>query len=499
MTNKILPHSIIGGSALILVFLLLPYGPGVSPDSTAYLQVADNILKNKGLINYSGNFVNHWPPLYPVALGLFCKITFLPVLKAGIFFNTILLVVSCYFFLSILRMLTIKPGIVYITLAMLPASLAFTVYSMYWSETLFIPLFLASLFYLLKWKKNPTAKYLVISGIWSGLFFLTRYAGAGCIGGMGLIVLWMSGSVKSKIKNGILFSIPTLLISIPWFVYSALIGGNSTDRVTKFHPVGLDKVVLSAKTVASWFTGASAAYKVWGIPLFLIAAGLLGYLLLKNGKETRKNLILHRRSMILMMLLIVTYYVLLLVSISFFDAMTPLDHRMLSPLFPLLLLLLAIILQVAFTSTNQQTVRKGICIIFVFLMPFASYPIWKEHYQNGNCYTGRAFTNSPTLEYAKKNIHKNIYSNGDDLILFYTRKQVLELPSDHNPFSETDNSRFKTDVSTLFKDVTQHQYEIIYFNNIDWRTYNMAKDSVLTLFKDQSVTYFKDGFVIRKK
>ncbi len=152
LINYLLPIIFICLFALIVVSVITPYGSATTPDSISYLDCASNIKKGNGIVFTDHSLINAnkrsfnkltwWPPMYAVALALF----------SSNISNTI----SASYLSSFL--LFISAGIVYLILSAsirwyvaLIAALLFcislpilTTYTYAWSETLFIPMLLLS-------------------------------------------------------------------------------------------------------------------------------------------------------------------------------------------------------------------------------------------------------------------------------------------------------------------------------------------------------------------
>jgi hypothetical protein len=64
--------------AILVVWLATPFGIGITPDSTVYLDAAQNLLKSRGLIALTadGEFqpLTHYPPLYPAVLAFLARV-----------------------------------------------------------------------------------------------------------------------------------------------------------------------------------------------------------------------------------------------------------------------------------------------------------------------------------------------------------------------------------------------------------------------------------------
>lgn len=500
MKQKLIPHIIIFLIVLCFVFLTIPYGLGVSPDSVFYIQVANNISLHKGIVNDAGQFVNHWPPGYTLTLGFLKNLTGLSIATLGICLNALLLAANGYLFLCILKALKLKRSFMYMGIITLLCSLPFTVYRMFWSETLFIPLLLATFLYVLKWHQYQKGKYLIVAGIISGFFFLTRYAGAGFMSGFIIIIFFNSKHLKTKITNSLLYTLPILFICLPWFVYSKIMSDTGTDRHMVFHFIEIDKLITSLKTVTSWFTGSTMQYKLIGLPLLCIILALSVIIFSKHHTVFKNKMISYQKEIKMVLLIMSAYYFFLLISISFFDALTPLDHRMLAPLFPFILILMLFVLQIVSELSKNKYYGNTLFLLFLLLIPYTSFPIWKEHYAAGTEYTGKVFKDSKMLAYAREHQDQILYSNANELINFYFPINSIETPSTQNPFSNTDNTEYQKDIEQLYNDVVYHNASIIYFDLVaEWRPFLITKEELMTLFKNEAVIYFEDGFIIRKK
>lgn len=63
------------------------YGPGLSTDGARYLSTAENIAAGKGIIDYLGLPLINWPPLYPLILAAFHRLTGVDVFVIGQIIN----------------------------------------------------------------------------------------------------------------------------------------------------------------------------------------------------------------------------------------------------------------------------------------------------------------------------------------------------------------------------------------------------------------------------
>lgn len=70
--NNLVPLCALAALAAVVVWLATPFGIGVTPDSTVYIDAAHNLLHGRGVVvlTASGEVkpLNHYPPLYPAVL-----------------------------------------------------------------------------------------------------------------------------------------------------------------------------------------------------------------------------------------------------------------------------------------------------------------------------------------------------------------------------------------------------------------------------------------------
>ena len=137
-------------TALFLIFLL-PMGPGITPDSVAYQEVALNIMKGRGPVNHQGHFVNHWPPLYPAMLALTALLSGLDLPSAAMLLQGLLFFLYILLLFRISRQCKFSPALsvlLVLVCCVLPGMFNF---SRQMSEGLFNTLLLALLAPLVPW------------------------------------------------------------------------------------------------------------------------------------------------------------------------------------------------------------------------------------------------------------------------------------------------------------------------------------------------------------
>ena len=242
---------------LVKIFFVLHIpSPFIFSDETAYSKIALSFFESKTFAP-GGSPAAYPLPLYPVLLStayVFGDITAAyPVMKIINAFLSSLLLIPV--FLIAKEFITEKKSIIVAFLSsLLPASFAFSATVM--SENLFYPLFMFSLFFMLKSITKGDKKWDILCGLFIGLSVLTK------LHGLALLI-------------SLLFA---LLIK---GVYMISLEDNIKIKVQKIFRVFIDKwcIFLSSAVVAApWFlrTGYYFGFSITGLTggTFGIASGL---------------------------------------------------------------------------------------------------------------------------------------------------------------------------------------------------------------------------------
>lgn len=194
-------------------------GIGVSPDSIVYISTAANI-HDHGVINDFTNMpVMDFPVLYPIFLSGVMFLTGHSILQCGPVLDGLLfagLIWLCGWLME--RFSTPSKWYKWTLLLFIVLSpCLLEVYSMIWSETIFL---LLSLFFIIacyRYFRSHSIGSLVTAGIIAGLACITRYAGVSLIAMGGLLMLcdgglpFRKGSIQKKLGHMALFTIISLL------------------------------------------------------------------------------------------------------------------------------------------------------------------------------------------------------------------------------------------------------------------------------------------------
>jgi hypothetical protein len=487
------------GCSLIL-FTTRDNNLSIDADGKAYVLVSRNILDGKGVVNDQGQLVRQWPPFYPIVLAGFSGLTGTDGLVAGRYLNAVLMALLILVFNSILSRQNVKPALMVFLNLLLLFSLPLTIYAWFYSEGLFMVLLLSALYFIFRWTDDNKKITLIITGLIGGLSLVTRYAGIGFAGGFALyILLFRPGKVKTRITNLGIYISSLVIMLIPWLIYIQMMG-TSMNRGLVFHPISLSKFLSMFSTLISWIAPNMIFAAVGGV-LFLI----LVYLAVREYPRFKEILQHtyreHKGYYNVLMLAAGSYILFLFVSISFWDAGSPLNDRMMTPVFPLLLLLLPVFLKGAFSSRYFKVITILVCVFMLLGGSLVSSAFWKEHYTIGHGYTSRAWQDSETLDYVRKHPCCDIYSNVDDAIYLLIPELKFEtrpVPSWFNYMTMTTYDSFEDDLARMKNQVDSGKAQIVYFHNID-RSYLVQAEQLLAMFEGYDILSLEDGFILNRR
>jgi len=491
--------------ACVLIFLAsYRYNLGVSSDSAKYIEVSKSIKEMAGVVNNNGKLVQHWPPLYPVVLAISSGLTGLSSLQTGKYLNAIFIALFFVVFNVLLRGISINNFLSVLVNLLLLFSLPLTVFSMFWSEGLFMLLLLTFLVFFLRWIDLDKRHLLIISGIVAGLMILTKYSALGFIGGtLFYLLAFRKDGLKSKLINVLFFTVSMVVILLPWIIYTQIAGEKMMIRTFAFHPVALHHIKEMGRTFSLWILPEYIGLNDYIFPTILIGISLLMLVVIfrySDYKNTLSNInYFDRNYIILLLTLILSYLLFLFISISFFDAQTPLDNRILSPLFPLILLFISPFLRWIFHDQRLRILCLIIITVLILSTSVNSYKAWHSHYLNGKGYTSNYWKNSETLQRIDEFDDYIVYSNGPDVYKLYyngNKKSIFILPSRKNPNSLIKNEYYDLILSKMKKSIETGNSVLIYFEKVNWRKSHPPKEELQELLKDFDIIQFKDGFAI---
>ena len=464
-------------------------GIGISPDSVAYLSTANHFSDSFQFTDYNNLPLVNFPLGYPLLLGLVKIIFFTEVITAAPILNGLLLAAVLYTSSYLLLRANIKNS--FFRLLMLCFILSspgiLEVYTMLWSETVFVLLVLFFIVAFDQYLISEKTNWLLIAAIIASLACSVRYVGITLLMTGGLhILLYFQFNWRTKLKHiGLLAfvgcSLPLLNIIRNKLLTQTLAGVRQSSLKTV--QTNLQDFL---NVLGYWFPNSdndsSTTILIIGLLLIIMVLILLVYRLIQQ--QYFASII----TLLSLFILVYGGFLLFIASVSRFET---LSSRLLIPLYIPIVLLITYSFYAWINALNRY---KKAFIILVFSVWYAIGA--NHHYQThvfnwegiGYAgipgYTDDLWRGSPLLQFMKSH-HNNyqapIYSNANDAVFFLANIKAYPLPH--------------KDLSQEIQAFQQHQN--IY---LVWFEYGKNPDLIddvyiRTHFKEAKEWQFRDGSI----
>lgn len=213
-------HVVVAVVAAALVAFAIRRNPLLSPDSVTYLSAADRLRGGHGLVDFTGEPLTHFPPVFPLLLAPGGR----SLLWASIVGIVVAAVVAVLLY-DLLASRVRQPIALVATLVYACSQATMYFETTVWSETPYLVFALAMLGVL--GRGTVTMRRCAVAGLLAGLGFLTRYVGAGLVVAGLVIVLataFESGG-RSARRRAVAFLAPPGILAAGWVLRNLLTTG----------------------------------------------------------------------------------------------------------------------------------------------------------------------------------------------------------------------------------------------------------------------------------
>lgn len=453
INTKLLPITLVLLSSALgyLLFATTPHGLAQSPDSVGYLKGAQGLLQGLGFEYVS----NHWPPLYPLLISLVAYVTGGDVLIAARLLQAGILFSVCLLLTNLLSKSAVPqrwaPWVSLLVIAMPISSHAFY---FAWSEpvyVLFLLLNFICLFHIVS--QQQTDRFHILCyfflGFTASLAFLSRYIGITLIifdFAVLLLLLLLKNIYIKKIYIAIA-ALPLLLILLPWLIHGVAIAKQTTTREIFWHPIDLVQINGGLTTIGKWAFPWDPFATTSGLILGVVIIIFNCVVFLRSMKLRNEN-ILHRFQIIIIGYLFF-YITFLIFSISFIDQATPLDDRILFPVYICQCLSWAFCIPIQ--KPRFATFIVAIWVASLSLYALVDFNYWvRLNYFNGVELANRHLRNRAVLDYIKTcGANARIVTDTPWEFDLYLPQKTSWLPRDYDMTSGKKNYNYHKELERL--------------------------------------------------
>ncbi len=484
-------------------------GIGISPDSLVYIGAARNLADGAGLtIPFGGEpgMVNPMvsrAPFYAILIAGSSLAGVDPLagarwINALLFGANILLVGFLGFYLTRGAVWTAV-----LTAFLMMTSLAMlTIHAYAWSEAVFILLGIGGLFLLSRYLENGRFLWLLLAAICIGLANFTRYAGLPfiAVGGLG-ILLFDKRPWPRRLVNAAVFGILAVLPLVLWFYRNARVGGSAASREFVFHPIGRGHIIQAVDTLAAWLLIPPGFPGLVKIGAVVLLAGLVLFIAWLAHKQKQSDDLKDGPWYLaqLLALFVLIYPAFLVLSISFLDANTPLDDRILAPVFVAGILLVVYTIQILLNASHGRR-QIVVAVTAVGLLFGAIYLLNAVSWVRVNQGQGLGFSNrvwqDTEIEQAINQLPADalIYSNAPGIVYILTERPSAPLPKNTLAVTRQVNSEYAQELAEVKIRLVDDNNYVIYFDAAAQAVSDREQEFVDQLSL-QTLTATKEGTV----
>ena len=422
---------------LIVVAYAWHGGIGISPDSIVYLSVARNLNAHGALVDYNQGPLVDFPAFYPLFLAIvqfvsrIDVVTIAPVLN-GLLFSAVILLSR-----AILKSFNFSSAkcIYAMLLVILLSPVLLGIYSMLWSETLFIVILLSFILTLNDYFTSRTLRALFYCALLAGFACVTRYAGVTLIG-TGAMLLLFDPSLKAwrKVKHLTWFISVSVLPLVLNLLHNALVNDHLTGpRQMTLSPL-LGNIIVYGQELGKWIPGLSS-HAMIGVAFFVGLFVVLVVLFFMRCWFVTKYTT--TAQIATAFFIVYSIFIVGMSTISHFEGM---NNRLLSPLYIPLLLISSFWIP-EWAGHFSMQLQKSIAVLFgILLSIFLTFEIvqlkhmfYDVHIYGIPGYTEDGWKKSQLSQFLRSRPHffKNdytLYSNAHEAVYFHSGLKADDLP-----------------------------------------------------------------------
>ncbi len=460
-------------------------------DESIYLEVAYNFLHGNGLVYLKdGNWYPYifWPPLYPVLIALSAHFTNHDIMAASVLLRSITLLLTFVYLYRILLLFKIRRILVCAGLVFYWFSWTFFLSFSALSETLFIPLFLMSVYYFLRYTEQPKTGWLVKTAVFISLALLTRYAALGIIPAYLLTLLALRIDRTEKIKHISVFLLIVTAFFLPWYFYT-LHFSKFFGRDYAFHFLGTEHFNQFFVTSVNWI--------VPGLTKFLIVpVGILGiWGIFLSRKEIYDRI---GRIYAVTLLVIASVYVFfIIIVISFVDYSSPLDFRMLAPVYLIMLVLSLCILDIIY---NRRRQLFYVLLGLLFISHTVNFISKTEEFLHRS-QVNLSLAQTQFLKTIKSFDDRLIWCNVSDKLKQYVENDtlIMDFPVKYDSKSLKKNKSYLREMNEIKQIIRRNKGVIVYFKGHKQWDFSPGLDEIKEFFKEFNIMEFDEGIIITRQ
>jgi hypothetical protein len=504
----------IAGAALVMLSTRR-YGAGVSPDSVTYVSVARSLVAGRGFVDNNGTPLTAWPPLYPVLLAGVSLITRIDPLVCASVVNAILFAVVIWLSgLLLSAYVTRSPAIAYLgTAAVLVSPTLNDVSVMAWSEPFFIGCVLVFLISVHSYAEGGGTASLVGITLAAAMACLVRYIGVILIpAGILMILLRKRTMFRMRLLHAACVLVVSVVPFTGWALRACRLSGMLLGRhiALKSSAVG-DLANTTAGVILQWFlfpwTGRQSEL-VNAVATAALASAIVASALalvsrrdaIRNGRRWKAAL-----GETTPVLLFIVLYIAFLIASSVLAGITPIEPRLVAPLYVPVALLFFFFLDKAIgpprAATLYRNARRAVLAsvtlwLFVPAVEVGRASLRRNH-EGAGWYSTVGWEESPTIDFIAHldpSARAVLYSNAPEALYVLRNIKARSVPGRRSLQPEE-----QLEALHRLEGVWPEEDSglLVWFSGVEWRYYKLTPSELGLAADIDTLAKLGDGIVYK--
>ncbi len=469
------------------------WGMGANSDSVSYISEAHNILAGRGISSL------HYAPLYSYLLAGI-QLVGPSALDAARWANCVLFSANILMVAFLLRRQCGSHWVAGFGAALMATSVdMLQIHFMVWPEPLFVFGTLWTLVLTQLYLESGRRRFLIAAALCAGVTTLTRYPGLALVASIAIAQFTLTkDSLVQRLQNALLVATLGLVPIGTWLASNGAFTGQMTVRTLAFHPITIGRLVDGLSVASRWLVPVEPPLALRVVVTALVVAAVT-VVLVSAGPRLRRR---ERTSLFwfLSITFVFSYTALLLLSITLFDESTPLDSRIMSPVYPVALITAVSAVYRLVESLESEWLSRGLIVVSAVLLISYLPRAWDwgvTSYTDGRSYTGKVWRESGTIrETLGLPLNTTIFSNAPDVITILLNRRARMLPKKFDPTSGLANAHYNEEIERVRFDLENHSAVLVYFQPMR-RTYLPSLVELTNLLPLQECTDANDGAICR--
>lgn len=465
-------------AGVVLMVYITPNGMGLVNDSVGYIGGARNILAGNGYSRLTGDYsvvpVTNYPPMFSIALAAL-GVLGLDAIPAAWWLNTLLFGVNVILTGWVVYRMTSAALFSWLAALIFGVSAPiFQTHSFAMTEPLYLFLSYVLLLLLIAYLHKPVWVWLALGGIVAGMAFLTRYVAVSLYVLVGVALLAVRPGWRECLSSVFIFLAGALPLPIAWLVRNMALAENVANRQFAFHPIPTDKLNEGLLNFWGWLLPERAGLverllPLWSVMLALVLLALLGFVVWGAVRGWRGVLLSDRRFFFawIFALLVGSYSAVLWLSLTFVDASPILEHRILSPLYVAVIVLVLAGFDWLWRHKTLAA-RLIVVVLAVFLLLSLSedsVDVARDLHQDGQGFASREWRESEMIRALRSLPEQGLLiSNKATAIYILTGNPSFILPSPVNPATGQPRQGYREDVARVRQLVREGKGFLVVFD-----------------------------------